>query len=161
MRPIRALKDFQRSHFSQWKPNCDGFYCVFPFLSVLHTLFYTFPSKTEQGDAPETGNHWEKYNISGLLEDKWFISLWGNKPNTFSCSKILNIFCLLSPCSAVNQSQFLNLAWRCLNKKKSPSQFGCVHFLHPPSVFHSLFFFFRNRSLHSLSHWTIYLFFGT
>lgn len=58
-----------------------------------------------------------------------------------SASKILNIFCLLSPCSAVNQSQFLNPAWRCLNKEKSPSQFGCVHFLHPPSVFHSLFFF--------------------
>lgn len=39
-----------------------------------------------------------------------------------SASKILNIFCLLSPCSAVNQSQFLNPAWRCLNKEKSPSQ---------------------------------------
>lgn len=151
MRPIRALKGFQRPHFSQWKPNCDGFHCVFSISECSsHPLWHV----SVQARAGRCTWDWEplgevEHRRSVGWERLYFSPRRQTKHFLPSASKIWNVFRLLSPCSAVNQSRFLNPAWRCLNKEKSPSQFGCVHSLHPPSVFHSFLFLRASTHCHT------------
>lgn len=57
---FKAFSDFSKaSTFHNESQNVMAFNLFFPLLSVLHAFFYTFSSRDEQEDVPETGNHRE------------------------------------------------------------------------------------------------------